>query len=81
MYAVKTEGLTKKYKDTVAVDNLSISVLRGELFALLGVNGAGKTTTVKMLTCLTKPTCGDAFLFLRRKQPLRPGFRLRKILS
>ena len=62
MYAVKTEGLTKKYKDTVAVDNLSISVLRGELFALLGVNGAGKTTTVKMLTCLTKPTCGDAFL-------------------
>ena len=62
MYAVKTEGLTKKYKDTVAVDNLSISVLRGELFALLGVNGAGKTTTVKMLTCLTKPTCGDACL-------------------
>ena len=62
MEAIKTEGLTKKYRDIVAVDNLSLSVHRGELFSLLGVNGAGKTTTIKMLSCLTQPTSGDAFL-------------------
>ena len=62
MEAIKTEGLTKKYRDVVAVDNLSLSVHRGELFSLLGVNGAGKTTTIKMLSCLTQPTSGDAFL-------------------
>ncbi len=62
MIAIKTEGLTKKYKDTVAVDNLNLSVFKGELLSLLGVNGAGKTTTVKMLSCLAKPTSGDAFL-------------------
>jgi len=60
--AIKIENLTKKYKDVVAVDNLSLSVQKGELFSLLGVNGAGKTTTIKMLSCLTQPTSGDAFL-------------------
>lgn len=62
MEAIKIEALTKKYKDVVAVDNLSLTVNKGELFSLLGVNGAGKTTTIKMLSCLTKPTSGDAFL-------------------
>ncbi len=62
MDAIRIEGLTKKYKDVVAVDNLSLSVQKGELFSLLGVNGAGKTTTIKMLSCLTHPTSGDAFL-------------------
>ena len=62
MYAIKTDGLTKKYKDVVAVDNLDLTVEKGELFSLLGVNGAGKTTTIKMLSCLTQPTEGDAFL-------------------
>ena len=62
MDAIVIEGLTKKYKDVVAVDNLCLSVRKGELFALLGVNGAGKTTTIKMLSCLTQPTSGDAFL-------------------
>ena len=62
MDAIKIEGLTKKYKDVVAVDNLNLSVCKGELFSLLGVNGAGKTTTIKMLSSLTTPTCGDAFL-------------------
>ena len=60
--AIKTLGLTKKYKDMTAVDSLDLTVGEGELFALLGVNGAGKTTTVKMLSCLTYPTSGDAFL-------------------
>ncbi len=62
MEAIRIENLTKKYKDTVAVDNLTLSVLKGELFSLLGVNGAGKTTTIKMLSCLTKCDSGDAFL-------------------
>lgn len=59
-YAIKTEGLTKNYKDKVAVDGLTLNVNEGELIALLGVNGAGKTTTVRMLTCLTNPTSGKA---------------------
>ncbi len=62
MDAIKTNNLTKKYKDVVAVDNLNLQIAQGELFALLGVNGAGKTTTVKMLSCLTKPTSGDGFV-------------------
>ena len=62
MDAIRIENLTKKYKDVVAVDNLSLTVKEGELFALLGVNGAGKTTTIKVLACLTKATDGDAFL-------------------
>ncbi len=62
MHAIQTVGLTKKYKDVIAVDQLNLQIKKGELVSLLGVNGAGKTTIVKMLSCLTKPTCGDAFL-------------------
>ena len=62
MYAIRTANLTKKYKDIIAVDQLNLQVKKGELFSLLGVNGAGKTTTIKMLSCLAKPTSGEAFL-------------------
>ena len=62
MEAIKTIELTKKYKDVTAVDRLNLSIESGELFALLGVNGAGKTTTIKMLSCLTRPSSGDAYL-------------------
>ena len=62
MNAIETHGLTKRYKDLTAVNELNLEVRQGELFALLGVNGAGKTTTIKMLSCLTKPTAGDALL-------------------
>ncbi len=62
MYAIKTEGLTKKYKNLLAVDALDLEIKKGELFALLGVNGAGKTTTIKILSCLIKADAGDAFL-------------------
>ncbi len=62
MDAIKITGLTKKYKDVTAVDGLELTVRQGELFALLGVNGAGKTTTIKMLSCLTAPTSGEAYL-------------------
>lgn len=60
--AIEIQNLTKKYKDVVAVDDLSLNIRQGELFALLGVNGAGKTTTIKMLSCLVKPTSGDALV-------------------
>ena len=62
MFAIETVNLTKNYKDTIAVNNLNLQIKEGELFSLLGVNGAGKTTTIKMLSCLTQPTSGDAFL-------------------
>lgn len=60
--AIEICELTKKYKDTTAVDRLTLTVPEGELFSLLGVNGAGKTTTIKMLSCLAQPTSGDALL-------------------
>ncbi|TGA98283.1 ABC transporter ATP-binding protein [Sporolactobacillus shoreae] len=62
MSAIQTRDLTKKYKEKIAVDQLNLSIEQGELFSLLGVNGAGKTTTIKMLSCLSKPTSGDAVL-------------------
>ena len=62
MEAVRTFGLTKRYGNTVAVDNLDMTVIKGEIFALLGVNGAGKTTTLRILSCLTQPTSGEAFV-------------------
>ena len=62
MHAIQTTMLTKKYKNITAVDKLNLEIRQGELFALLGVNGAGKTTTIKMLSCLTPPTAGDAFV-------------------
>ena len=60
MQAINATGLVKRYRNLTAVDNLHLQIRKGELFSLLGVNGAGKTTTIKMLTCLTKPTDGDA---------------------
>ena len=62
MIAIKIDNLTKMYRDITAVDNLSLTINQGELFSLLGVNGAGKTTTIKMLSCLSAPTSGDAYL-------------------
>ena len=62
MQAIQTQGLTKRYKNLTAVDSLDLEIRQGELFSLLGVNGAGKTTTLKMLTCLTSPTAGDALV-------------------
>ena len=62
MLAIKTEKLTKKYKDKTVVNALDLSIEKGEMYALLGVNGAGKSTTIKMLSCLIQPTSGDAKL-------------------
>ncbi|MBQ8237689.1 MAG: ATP-binding cassette domain-containing protein [Oscillospiraceae bacterium] len=60
MQAIQTMGLVKRYNNLTAVDRLNLEIRQGELFSLLGVNGAGKTTAIKMLTCLSKPTDGDA---------------------
>ena len=60
MQAIKATSLTKQYKAITAVEDLNLEIPQGELFSLLGVNGAGKTTAIKMLSCLTKPTGGDA---------------------
>ena len=62
MQAIKTLELVKRYKGLTAVDKLDLEIQEGELFSLLGVNGAGKTTVIKMLSCLTKPTGGDALV-------------------
>lgn len=62
MQAIKTTQLVKQYKNLTAVDKLGLEIQQGELFSLLGVNGAGKTTVIKMLSCLTTPTDGDAIV-------------------
>ena len=62
MNAIQILGLTRDYGGRRVVDHLELSVPAGELFALLGVNGAGKSTTIRMLSCLTVPTEGDAEL-------------------
>lgn len=59
---IKVENLTKKFKDFLAVDNISFAVKRGEIFAFLGPNGAGKSTTIKMLTTLLEPTEGKILI-------------------
>ena len=62
MQAIIATGLVKQYKNLTAVNKLNLEIHQGELFSLLGVNGAGKTTAIKMLSCLTKPTEGDAYV-------------------
>ncbi|MGI8991437.1 MAG: ABC transporter ATP-binding protein [Bryobacteraceae bacterium] len=57
---IKVEGLTKRYARTVAVDNISFQVNKGEIVGFLGPNGAGKTTTMRVLTCFLPPTSGTA---------------------
>jgi ABC-2 type transport system ATP-binding protein len=58
--AIETDGLTRRYDGTPAVDGLDLSVARGDVYGFLGPNGAGKTTTIRMLTTLLRPSAGDA---------------------
>lgn len=62
MYDIETKNLVKKYGESIAVNNVNLLVEEKSLFGLLGVNGAGKTTLIKMLTCLSVPTSGKAFV-------------------
>lgn len=59
---IRVQNLTKTFGEVTAVNNISFSVARGEIFAFLGPNGAGKTTTIKMLTTLLRPTSGQVEL-------------------
>lgn len=63
--AIIIDGLKKEYGKRAAVNAISLNVEQGTLFSLLGVNGAGKTTTIKMLTGLTRPTSGEAYVMGR----------------
>jgi ABC-type uncharacterized transport system ATPase subunit len=59
-FVVETRGLTKRFGDVVAVDDLTMRVRRGEVYGFLGPNGAGKTTTLRMLLRLARPSSGEA---------------------
>jgi ABC-2 type transport system ATP-binding protein len=59
-YIIKVDNLVKKFGGLVAVDDISFSVARGEIFGFLGPNGAGKTTTINILCTLARPTSGQA---------------------
>ena len=59
---IRVQNLTKTFKELTAVNDVSFTVERGEIFAFLGPNGAGKTTTIKMLTTLLRPTSGNVEL-------------------
>lgn len=63
MYAAEIRNLRKEYKNLTAVNDVSFNIEDGEIISLLGMNGAGKTTIIKMLSCLTKPTSGDALIY------------------
>ena len=62
MYSVQVKSLTKSYGDTIAVNDISFSIKKGEIFGFLGPNGAGKSTTMMILTTLLKPTSGEALI-------------------
>ncbi|MGQ9704521.1 MAG: ATP-binding cassette domain-containing protein [Actinomycetota bacterium] len=74
-YAVEVEGLVRKFGDLVAVNGVTFSVERGEVFGFLGPNGAGKTTTINMLCTLLSPTAGmamvDGFDVVRHRREIR----------
>jgi ABC-2 type transport system ATP-binding protein len=60
--AIRAEGLSKRYGDTMAVDNVDLAIPRGQFFGLLGPNGSGKTSTVHMLSTLIRPMSGEAWV-------------------
>ncbi|KUG24815.1 abc transporter, atp-binding protein [hydrocarbon metagenome] len=68
---IEVRGLTKKYKNLVAVNNLDLNVYRGDVFGFLGPNGAGKSTTIRMLLTLIKPTSGYIKIFGKSLQKSR----------
>ena len=63
---IETQNLVKRYGDVTAVDQLSLQVAEGEIYAFLGLNGAGKTTTIRMLLGMIKPTSGTAHVLQTR---------------
>ena len=78
---IETHGLTKRYGEVLAVDDLSMNVPRGRVFGLLGPNGSGKTTTMGMLLGLVKPTAGSFSLFGSGSQDLEALRRIGAIVE
>ena len=78
---VKTNGLTKRYKDNLSVNNLDMNVKEGRIYGFLGPNGAGKSTTLKMLLSLVRPTAGEIDLFGKRLNPKNRAKILKNIGS
>ena len=66
---IATTGLTRKFGNFTAVDNISLNIRRGEIYGFLGLNGAGKTTTIRMLLGMIRPSAGSASLFGQKIQP------------
>ncbi len=73
---IEVKNLTKKFGDFTAVDSISFSVRKGDIFAFLGPNGAGKTTTIKMLTTLLHPTSGE--ILVNGADPVKNQNKVRK---
>jgi ABC-2 type transport system ATP-binding protein len=73
--AVRVRGLSKRYGDVVAVDQLTFTLERGTIIGFVGPNGAGKTTTLRLLLGLAEPTTGEALIFGRRYRELEDPAR------
>ena len=70
---VRTDRLSKRYGERLAVDAVSLTVRRGEVYGFLGPNGAGKTTTLRMVLGLVRPTSGTATVPPAGRRPHPPG--------
>jgi ABC-type multidrug transport system ATPase subunit len=68
---IEVKGLTKRFKEVTAVNNLDLNVHRGDVFGFLGPNGAGKSTTIRLLLSLIRPTSGSVKIFNRSLQKNR----------
>ena len=79
MFSIEIRGLTKKFKDKIAVNGINLQIKKGELFALLGINGAGKTTTIKMLSGLILPTSGD--IKIEKMNMKKDIFKIKEIIN
>lgn len=79
MYSIEISGLTKKFKEKIAVNEIDLQIKQGELFALLGTNGTGKTTTIKMLSGLILPTSGD--IKIENMDMKKDIFKIKEILN
>src|SRR3989339_695856 len=66
---ITTEKLSKRYKDVLAVSEISLNVRKGEIYGFLGLNGAGKTTTIRMLLGMINPICGSSFINGQKVHP------------